>query len=442
MIQRSESLLSKIHSVNNIKTILYLRTDICFEETKVGGSITHTVGVIKAFHERGYRIICASYNMISVLETLPLIKLKRLINPPIFAFLRGKFYHVRWRLECFFSNIFFTLQTLMFFKQQTIGFIYQRYSLLNCTGVILRKIMEIPLVLEYNGSEVWIFEQWAEKRWFQLAWLSRFIEKINLKYADYIVVVSHTLKKDLVARGIDAQKIIVNFNGVDPLVFDPQKLEEQRMRIRDRLDIKDKFVFGFIGTFSYWHGIEVLAQVIPAVLKQYHKVHFLLIGDGLLKNYLAQELHRHVIGLEQVTLTGFVSLDEAKHYLAACDAFLCPTQPNNDRTPFFGSPTKIFEYMSLGKPIVASNIGQLTEVLSPFLSVSDIDQGIDIQNHIGILVDPLDIKGFVKALMFILKCEKEALVKIGCNTRSRAMNYSWDNHIKRIEACMFSHNIL
>jgi glycosyltransferase involved in cell wall biosynthesis len=61
--------------------------------------------------------------------------------------------------------------------------------------------------------------------------------------------------------------------------------------------------------------------------------------------------------------TGLVAQEDAARYLAACDILASPHVPNPDGSPFFGSPTKLFEYMAMGKAIVASNLDQIGEVL-------------------------------------------------------------------------------
>ena len=84
----------------------------------------------------------------------------------------------------------------------------------------LAKQFAIPFVLEYNGSEIWINRHWGQALRYEQ--LSSQIELLNLQGADVIVVVSDALKAELISRGIDAKKILVNPNGVDSQRYSPE----------------------------------------------------------------------------------------------------------------------------------------------------------------------------------------------------------------------------
>ena len=136
-----------------------------------------------------------------------------------------------------------------------------------------------------------------------------------------------------------------------------------------------------------------------------------------------------------VTFTGIVPQDRSVEYLKQCDAFLCPTQPNKDGSPFFGSPTKLFEYMSMAKPIIASDLGQLSKVINSALKISGTTQmvPIHIDEEVGILVDPLDVKGFVNACKVCLYLPEVTQQKMGNNARQKVLKqYTWKQHVQRI----------
>src|SRR3989344_8570441 len=139
------------------KKILYLRTDICTSQIICGGSVGHTLGVIHGFLEQGYEVIVFSSQMQQILQNKyqKLFIVLRVFQ--IFYVMRWKISYLRWRLECLFSNISFTLQIFWYVKKRKLAnhefmFMYARYSVMNCTGVLLQWLLSIPLVLEYNGS--------------------------------------------------------------------------------------------------------------------------------------------------------------------------------------------------------------------------------------------------------------------------------------------------
>ena len=139
--------------------------------------------------------------------------------------------------------------------------IYQRYSLDNYAGIVLSRKFDIPFVVEYNGSYLWVAQNWGKPLAFKK--IAEIIELANLRAADLIVVVSAALKDELIRRGIDEKKILVNPNGVDPEVFSPAVGGSY---IRKAFHLDDKTVVGFIGTFGQWHGAEVLAEAVKQVV--------------------------------------------------------------------------------------------------------------------------------------------------------------------------------
>ena len=401
--------------------ILYLRTDLSGKNLKAGGSVAHTLGIIGGFRKLGHRVVCASSTMLGQLERLGLDQLVELSNPSWMRFLG-------WRIECLLSNLFFPFQACGLLRKNKIDLIYQRYSLLNFTGLLLSWWYKVPLTLEYNGSEVWVAKNWSCKGRLKVLPFLRLLQKVedvNLRRADRIISVSQVLYDELQDRGFCVEKVKVVPNGVDTEGLSPDRLAREREQVRKELGLNGKFVFGFIGTFSHWHGVDTMAKMIPTIVNDDKKAHFLLMGDGPLLRDMTTTFRSVGVDKQNVTFTGALDQGCAKRYLAACDAFLCPTKPNSDGSRFFGSPTKLFEYMSLGKPVIASDIEQLSDIFKP--AVKACDDGGDF----GFLVKPGDAGDLVvaaKRLTEELQCSRH---KLGAVARRIAV----ETHDWREKSC-------
>ncbi|MEX0849066.1 MAG: glycosyltransferase family 4 protein [Candidatus Dependentiae bacterium] len=395
---------------NKKKRIIYLRTDLGTKDLIGGGSVAHTLGVINGLNQLGHDLFIVSSAMHKLLQHA--IQNVTLLHMPAWLKPFG------FKLNALISNIIFYLKSIKIIKKNNVNLIYQRYSMLNCVGVWLSASFNIPLFLEFNGSEVWVDKHWSKGRKLHLSWLIEKVEKFNLNHADTIIVVSQVLKEQLIDRGIDEQKIKVNPNGVDINQFNPHILHDERMALRKSLNIQDRCVFGFSGTFGPWHGVELLGDIIPRVVRKNKNVHFLLIGDGLLRKTLYTMLKYENV-LDNVTFVGMINSEQVPAYLSSCDAFLCPTQSNRDGTRFFGSPTKLFEYMAMAKPIIASDIEQLAELLYE-------------QKKDHLLIAPDDIDGFVHAIEHVVNMQLAQRNEIGNRLQQQVIqNFTWKSHVER-----------
>src|SRR5207244_2353090 len=105
-----------------------------------------------------------------------------------------------------------------------------------------------------------------------------------------------------------------------------------------------------------------LARTLPLVLQSRPHVRWLLMGDGPLRSLVDAAVEEGRLE-DRVHRVGMVPYAEMPKYLAACDVLVSPHGRQADGGEFFGSPTKLFEYMAVGRPIVASAVGQIAEVL-------------------------------------------------------------------------------
>jgi glycosyltransferase involved in cell wall biosynthesis len=244
------------------------------------------------------------------------------------------------------------------------------------------------------------------------------IEFLNLQAASVVVVVSQPLKDELVGRGIDRDKILVNPNGVDPERYSPE-VDGSRVRAQYLLD--GKTVVGFIGTFGRWHGAEILAEAFGKLLQKYpenqERVKLFMIGDGITMPLVKENVEKFAIK-ESCILTGLIPQKEGPKYLAACDILVASHKPNPDGTPFFGSPTKLFEYMAMGKGIVASDLNQIGEILK--------------HDDTAWLVKPGDVESLEHGLKILIDNE-HLRNRLGKAARQEVVTkYTWKEHTRKI----------
>jgi glycosyltransferase involved in cell wall biosynthesis len=342
--------VSRTPPLDLTRSPLYLRTDLSFG-IRAGGSVGHIAGVLNALgHFTGRPIFLTTDDVPTVRADIE----THAIAPS------EAFWNFR-ELPTFVLNGVVERTADRALAGRPIAFVYQRYSVNNYAGARIARRARVPLVIEYNGSEIWMSRHWGRPLTYEP--LSERIERLNLRAADLIVVVSDAMADELSARGIDRERVLVNFNGVDERRYRP---DVDGSAVRRRYTLDERTVIGFIGTFGPWHGATVLARAYALLCRDpafRSSTRLLMIGDGI-ERAEAQRLLRDAQLDEQVVFTGLVPQTDGPAHLAACDILVSPHVPNRDGSPFFGSPTKLFEYMAMGKGIVASRLEQIGEVLT------------------------------------------------------------------------------
>jgi glycosyltransferase involved in cell wall biosynthesis len=199
-------------------------------------------------------------------------------------------------------------------------------------------------------------------------------------------------------------------------------------------------VLGFIGTFGKWHGVDVLARAIAELVAldsdwlTKNRVRFLLVGDGLKASEVDEILKAERRCASFVVRTGLVPQGEAPAYLALADVLVSPHVPNSDGSRFFGSPTKLFEYMAMGKAILASDLDQIGEVLQPSLRVTAPPTTLPPANtpELALLAEAGSVDQLVRGIRLLID-RPEWRLALGANARSRALErYTWRHHVGAI----------
>ncbi|UXC30011.1 glycosyltransferase family 4 protein [Aliarcobacter butzleri] len=415
---------SKIKLEKNSK-VFYLKTNLSFG-TKAGGSLGHISGVVNSLAKKSDITYISAETPIMIDESIKKEKI----------YLNDVVYSVPYELNSIKINEAFIKQVDEFMLANKPDVIYQRLTLFNYAGAYLSNKYEVPLIVEYNGSEVWVQNNWGTDG-LKYSKLALDMEEYVLNSADTIITVSQVLQDELIERGFDKEKIVFYPNCIDERVYDYKNFQESdKATLRERLGFEqnDK-IFTFIGTFGAWHGVEFLANSIVRLVQKHkqeldsYNVKFLLIGDGLLG-----EKVRSLLGTEDienyVKLTGLIPQKEAPIYLSISNCFLSPHI--KQKSKFIGSPTKLFEYMAFAKPIIASNLDQIGEVFEDKLFANELDKFDSIKNESAIVYEPDNYDQFIKSILFVATKMSE-LEKMGKNAYEMAIEkYTWDVHVDKI----------
>lgn len=400
-------------------TGVYLRTDY-WAKIKAGGSYGHTCYVAEALKRTVDRLICFMPNHYSLLDEL---NVEQVVMPPASSL------SSETNLLAANAHYYPILKNRL--RGLGVEFIYERLCLGNHCGARLSQELSIPYIVEYNGSEIEMSRTFGG---YTLQFEEQFLkaEEAAFKQATVISVVSDVIREDLVARGVDRGKILVNPNGVNLTAY-PEPVPARREEVRRQLGWNDTHrVIGFIGTFGGWHGIDVLAEAIPLVCRRYPEARFLLIGDGNNKRMVDAQIDNHGLA-DRVVCMGLVPQTEGARLLQACDIYVSPHNRRMSGGRFFGSPTKIFEYMALGGGIVASDLDQIGEVLSPAIRPPAEDTApLNVTDQRAVLCTPGNVDEFVRGIGLLVR-NPELSRALGRNARRAAESeYSWDQHIAKL----------
>jgi glycosyltransferase involved in cell wall biosynthesis len=389
--------------VSEVESVLYVRTEpnLRWHGHLVGGASTHTSGVVNGFVSNGLEV------EVMAAERPEWTDRARFTPVPV----RRLYHLVPWLTLADYGEAIAAAAT-----GRRPGFVYQRYSVGAWTGLRLAERFGVPLVLEYNGSELWVQTNWGAEHPARLTAPLSALERRNVESASLVVVVSDVLKDQLVEGGIASDRVLVAPNGVDV-----ERLRRYRERTpeawRSELGLAAAPTIGFVGSFGVWHGVRLLPPMVARVAEAIPGARWQLIGDGDLHAEIRDEIVRRGLAAN-VTMPGVVPHERALELLASCDVCVSPHVPNADGSRFFGSPTKLFEYMGLAKPIVASDLEQLGEVV--------------VDGESGLLCPPGDPDAAASAAVRLLG-EPELRARLGAAALERATAaYSWRAHTARI----------
>ena len=399
--------------------VLYCCTDPGIDLGGQGGGAIHIRASVRALTRLGHpvTVVCSSVtdqtgvskNLQALVRPAPLSRWNRGIVRLIQTGNRVAGRPIRQHpdLARALHNVSFARVAGAAIRQAKPDFIYERYSLWSRAGLTLAKRYRIPLVLEVNAPLV--YEQ-KKYRSLCLPSVAARMERTIWRNADLLIAVSGPLRNYLECEGIPGDRIVVLPNGVEPDRF---LLDEERAAERLRLKVAGRYVIGMVATFKPWHGTDVLLAAFELLHRSDPLTHLLLVGDGPLRAQLEERVR--IAGLrEAVTFTGTVPHRDVPRHIIAMDVAVVP-YPEIEQNYY--SPLKLFEYMAAGRPIVASRMGQVADIL--------------VAGETGLLFDPGNVTELSDCLRRVQQSADLGL-ELGRRAREACRLYTWDNNAARL----------
>lgn len=248
---------------------------------------------------------------------------------------------------------------------------YERFAVLQALGRRFQR-HGVPWILETNGP--FFYEATTQRK--SVAWgsLLRRLEVSAYRSCDVLICVTETLKEMLVREaGLRPEKIIVVPNGVDTDFFDPVAHQPHRLF--------DGMVVGFVGGLIEWQGLHLLLKAVADLRSEGIPVSAVLVGDGVERKNL--ESQAASLGLRgAIRFTGSVSWELVPSYIAGMDVGFSGQIAS--AVGMYHSPLKLYEYMAMARPVVASAYEDARRVIR--------------DGETGYLFEPDDVEGLKRAL--------------------------------------------
>lgn len=283
--------------------------------------------------------------------------------------------------------------------------IYERFAAFQALGRTFQKNNSI-WVLETNAPL--FYEAKHERKSIVLSSLAFYLEKKAYKNCDLLVCVSNRLKEIITADlGINEEKILVLPNAADTNFFKPYSKQKNN----HEFDLN----IGFVGTLQPWQRLDILIQEIFELKKDGYNVKFTIVGDGMARQSW-QDLSIELELEKNIEFIGRVAWTDVPGLISKFD--IAYSAPQNMKVGMYLSPLKLYEYMSMACPVLASQ---------------SEDAKMLIENKkTGFLFSLDKEKDLNRTIQEIVK-NKDGLEQMGMNCRELIVNeHSWEKRVDTI----------
>lgn len=364
-------------------------------QAELAGARTHVLGVIKAFEALNWEV-----KPFIVGDRVPRTWVtkgsERAISTSFFRTLAVDL--IRLTISASYSR-----QAWQDLKGQ-VDWVYERCGTFQAMGRKFKR-SGIPWILETNAL---LYEEAKlERKSLILDGLARRLEIKAYQECDILVCISNNLKQRLIEETkIAAEKILVIPNGVNTEYINPGKHPPQRLF--------PGFTIGFVGSLYAWAGIGFLLEALSELLTEGLDLSLVIVGDGQMKTAWQERSQELDLG-DRVKFLGLLPQSELLPVLAGCNVGYSGHVDLQNRQ-VYRSPLKLYEYMAMAKPVVASDIEDTRATI--------------VEGETGFLYAPGDRDSLKQALRKALAA-KERLEDMGAKARQEIeLKHSWTNRVR------------
>ena len=235
-----------------------------------------------------------------------------------------------------------------------------------------------------------------------LLWkIGRVIENFTYKHADKIIVISEDFKKNIMAKGVPEEKIVVVYNWVDQnAVVDVSKEENKLFDMYD-LDRK-KFYIEYSGNIGLTQNMDMLLEVMEELQESHPNIGLVLVGEGAYKAQVEKIVAEKQ--LKNVVKLPFQPYEDISHVFSLGDVGIIISKPGVGENSV---PSKTWSIMSASRPVLANfDENEIKTILS--------------ENECGVFTKAGDKQAFIDAILELYR-NRELCRKYGENGRKFVM---------------------
>lgn len=265
----------------------------------------------------------------------------------------------------------------------------------------------------YNKPLHYEWDDWEEKIWYHSNRTSihalifgnfiKLLERLLPVVADTVSVASRKLEELCISFRVKKENIFKAPVGADLKRFMPHISGE---RVRRRYHCENRKVILYLGQLHAGQYVKMFIEAASVVVRKHPDATFLIIGEGFMANQLKYLVREN--GMDRsIIFTGSVPHDAIPQYIGASD--ICVASFEDNEVTVCKSPLKIVEYLASGKPIVASLVGEVRNMVG----------------GVGLLVEPGDYSALAEGIIKLLE-NQPLRQEMGIRARQRAQTrYNW-----------------